>query len=57
MNDSAQAREHHVWCNEFLWRPRAGCAMCDRLFRDYPPGDLPEDDLMAKHFPQNIKHA
>lgn len=49
--------EHHIWCN-WWGRPRAGCKLCERLFKEYPvyPGDKP-GDLMKRHFPQNVRRT
>ena len=47
-------KEHHIWCS-FFERPREGCQMCERLYKEYPmkEGETGED-LMKKHFPNNI---
>ena len=47
---SAAPAEHHIWCNHFM-RPREGCAMCEGLYREYPPGGLSPSELLARHFP------
>ena len=48
---------HHPWCN-FYWKPRKNCKMCDGpngLWALYPLEDgMTFDDLMTKHFPNNI---
>jgi hypothetical protein len=47
-------KQHHVWCNFFM-RPREGCWMCEELYKKYPMNGLTPDELMAKHFPNNVK--
>ena len=50
-------KTHHIWCNNV--NPHAtdqdatGCWMCESLERDHPQGQMTEEELMAKHFPNN----
>lgn len=50
---------HHPWCN-WNYRPFAGCAMCERLYREYPlldrDGNLIED-IAAVYFPDVVRVA
>ena len=52
---NAPVREkHHPWCNRFLM-PREGCKMCEEAYQKYPVNGLTSNELMAKHFPDNVK--
>lgn len=44
---------HHIWCNFFM-RPREGCDICNRFFRDYPYEGLTGHETVAKYFPEAI---
>lgn len=46
---------HHIWCNDFLEGPAESCEMCKGLRKECPQGDLTEEELMKKHFPNNTK--
>lgn len=50
-----EPKRHHVWCN-FWTRPVETCTMCAGLRKDYPE-DCSEDELMMRHFPDNIKRT
>jgi len=45
---------HHVWCNHF-YKPVKDCEFCKSLHKECPENDMTETELMAKHFPNNIK--
>ena len=45
---------HHIWCN-FWSTPISTCKQCKGLYRDYPMGNMSEDDLQKKYFPSVIK--
>ena len=47
-------RQHHIWCN-FPHRNPDTCKMCERFYRDYPMDGLTPDELLKKHFPDDIK--
>lgn len=49
--------EHHIWCNYFKSGSPETCWMCADLKKHYPEGNLSEDELMTKHFPDNKKVA
>lgn len=51
----AQEKEHHAWCNFFM-QPRAGCKMCERLYRDYPM-DVPIEEMVRKYFPEAVSRT
>lgn len=36
-------------------RPREGCKLCERLYREYPMDGMTPDELQEKHFPEAIK--
>lgn len=45
-------KQHHIWCNYFM-RPREGCSLCERLYREYPMDKSP-DEMMKEYFPDVI---
>ena len=48
--------EHHIWCNYFM-RPREGCKLCERLYKEYPTGKMTPNELLKRHFPNVIKRS
>lgn len=49
----SESHLHHVFCN-FPNRPIKGCS-CNKMKEKY--GDMSEDEIMAKHFPDAKKRA
>jgi len=45
---------HHIWCNFFMTKKPSECEMCKRFNEKYPEGDLTEDELQKKYFPDAI---
>lgn len=49
-----EEKEHHIWCNDFH-KPRKGCQMCERLYREYSyKKDENPEEMMKRYFPNNI---
>ena len=46
--------KHHIWCNFAMFRRVEECKQCKGLFKDYPMEGLTPDELMKKHFPNNV---
>ena len=46
---------HHPWCNDFHDSVSAPCGFCARLRADYPEAGKTSDELMAEHFPNNVR--
>lgn len=53
MHEAFVPKRHHVWCN-FWNSPVETCKQCKGLYKDYPMGDLSEEELRMKHFPNVI---
>ena len=51
--DNSKENTHHPWCN-FFGKPREGCKLCEKLYREYPVVGESYGEMMAKYFPDVI---
>ena len=50
-------KRHHIWCNYFRLADVSKCRMCARLNKEYPMGNMTEDELLLKYFPNVVKRS